>query len=652
MKFGLTNESIYAKSFRVSLGATGTAWPFADRLKLLESINGTIFDVIDYGNRENRTTQFTLAQIARADYALLRDYLLENAGREVRVEFENAGERVFGETITGAPEGDVNPNPVAYCKMLSVDPQGEQDYSQAHGLYGLNIGLQYNGTAPGASPAAANASLLDFLVEVDTVRAAYRGMEPGDAVFGERWLDTDTLILYERTATDDDDGYLAFDEKWRKIYTIADDAILQDADKYGYRQGVFYWSAFGDLDFDDAIGAVFDATSSTPFTLPGGTGGSATLAVHEDRTFGTGTGITATSASSGHSVTGTVTDNSAGNVTFTVTAVSGSGAYSDWNIQGTQSGKYKSGVINKGGIQSNGQSLDPRDGPTTMRLEGFSITAGNEGKFWDWLRFNGIPLTGAIVTLSAYDGTHGYVLKLVAGVNQTSTFTYANYNLRVEPRDLTENAVYPTKNISPIPDPTSPFPDRYVEVNTAAVGQPVIRTYGVHQYAKLQDISCEERTLTALNAATGETDYILINVAYAGSFTQNGIQYPLVTIGKSLNSGETWYELADDDIAILKNGDCTLKVLENDVGVNPIPLKGSSFRILDIDDTDENFYTLTLDVPDSTDFGNFGRSQGLIIAIELHSFKWQIDDASCTQGFSSHIHVYQQSKSGGVEELP
>lgn len=232
MKFGETSDSIYAYSFPVQEGYSTPAWPYDLAVQILEAIDGSVIDVFDFGAREHRTAEFNVNYLPRTDYDALKTWMDAHLGQVVRVEMENAGERVFGEQF---------PGPVVYAFLRPFQSLGEQGYTPSHTLNGFALRMDLAGAASSSIPNVADASKYDFTITVDCARitagcqaanfAALAAItnKPG----GSRGLTTDTLKVY---------FYNAQASTWEPQYTLPANDAAQ-----GLQYGVFRWSAFADI---------------------------------------------------------------------------------------------------------------------------------------------------------------------------------------------------------------------------------------------------------------------------------------------------------------------------------------------------------------------------------------------------------------------
>jgi hypothetical protein len=235
MKLGETTDPIYAISFAVQDGYKTPSYPFDEAVKHLFAIDGSHIDTINFGAREHRTAEFALNWIAKADFFTLMAYLEANAGKKIRVEFENAGERVFGELL---------PGPVCYAYVVSAEPLGESGYDGSRRLYAYSLQLDYAGASASAVPNAADASNYDFLLEGDCIQPA-----PGCQVANKAALDALTGVAGGSwgLTTSDLKVYIYNLQKaggpgWDFLYTLPPNNPAM-----GLKNGVFRLSAFADV---------------------------------------------------------------------------------------------------------------------------------------------------------------------------------------------------------------------------------------------------------------------------------------------------------------------------------------------------------------------------------------------------------------------
>lgn len=235
MKLGETIDSINALTYRVSLGSKQLLYPYQESVILLTMIDGTQ-ETVNFGARIERQTELELSDIPRSDYFALITYLTSQKGNRVRFTLSNTSENPWG------VNSFVSSN-VFYATLLDFDDVGEEAYSVGASLYSVRLKLSYTGTASTDVPSTGDTSLLDFCVEIDTVRmtagcigtdlTALDALAAGFKVGGNIGYATSTKKVYI---------YDPSVPKWRYLYTlVADNAA------YGLVNGVFYLSAFADI---------------------------------------------------------------------------------------------------------------------------------------------------------------------------------------------------------------------------------------------------------------------------------------------------------------------------------------------------------------------------------------------------------------------
>jgi len=122
VKLGEAIDAVNAISFLVGASFSTPAYPFDETIKVLQAVDGTIYDVVNFGARQHRECSFDLTAIPKADYYTLKTYLEANGGKKIRVQFENTGERVFGE------QSPYN-GPTVYATLVEAEALGEVDFS-------------------------------------------------------------------------------------------------------------------------------------------------------------------------------------------------------------------------------------------------------------------------------------------------------------------------------------------------------------------------------------------------------------------------------------------------------------------------------------------------------------------------------------------
>ncbi len=231
MKLGETSDPVYAYSFFVQEGYSTPAWPYDKAVKTLEMIDGSV-DVVNFGAREHRDAQFSLNWSNRAAQAALKNFINANMGAKIRVQIENAGERVFGEQYTAS---------VYYAYLTKARDLGEAGFTPGHQLNGYALEMDLAGTLSTSVHNAADSSQYEILFVNDCARitagcqvanlAALNAIttKPG----GSRGLTIDNLKLYI---------YNVRTTAWEYQYTLPD-----NDPSMGLKYGVFRWSAFADV---------------------------------------------------------------------------------------------------------------------------------------------------------------------------------------------------------------------------------------------------------------------------------------------------------------------------------------------------------------------------------------------------------------------
>lgn len=241
MKLGESGDAVNAISYSIQEGYSTPSWPYDKAVKVLEAIDNSIIDVINFGAREHRTAEFSLNYMTKADQATLKTYLDLNLGKKIKVTIENAGERVFGEIYTAGSY---------YAYLISAKPLGESGFSPTRGLFGYGLVLDFAGTLSTSVPNAADQSQYDFLIEIDCVRvtagcqvanvAALNAItnKPG----GSRGLALDTRKVYFYRNVPLVQGGVTTAAGWDYQYTLPANDAAQ-----GLLNGVFRLSAFADI---------------------------------------------------------------------------------------------------------------------------------------------------------------------------------------------------------------------------------------------------------------------------------------------------------------------------------------------------------------------------------------------------------------------
>lgn len=221
--------SINGTSFRVVLEYEGPEDQNKDRIRMLTHVDGTV-EFVDFGARVEQNAKIVIQQSEKQDFLDLVEYLNSNQGSKIRITQENDGEKFF--TEDWAPT-------TYYAYVLEVEGLEETDFSTTRERFQVGIRIALAGENSGDEINPADASLIDALIQIDTVQADFnQSSEPTATAVGQRWFDTDDNKLYEW------DG-----ASWNLLYTVAaDDAT------YGFVDGIFYLSAFSEISKDAANG--------------------------------------------------------------------------------------------------------------------------------------------------------------------------------------------------------------------------------------------------------------------------------------------------------------------------------------------------------------------------------------------------------------
>jgi len=231
MKLGAVSDDVYDISLKISLGHKGPEYPFAETFKMLVMNDGSV-DTVDFGARQEWTAELEFVDLLKADYFVLSSYLTANVGSVIRFELENDAENPWG-------LDDMVGSDVFYASIVEWRDQGEADFSVNDSLYAVGIKLAWVGLTDTAMPNAADTSLYDFCVEIDTINASYINNELPD-------LPTHLLVQGGAIGYTTGSGQVClFDgttRDWSVLYVVADD----DA-SLGFYRGVFYLSSFADI---------------------------------------------------------------------------------------------------------------------------------------------------------------------------------------------------------------------------------------------------------------------------------------------------------------------------------------------------------------------------------------------------------------------
>lgn len=235
MILGEEDDSIHAYSFKVGIGSKIVNYPFLDRIKLLTMIDGTQ-ETVDYGARIERQCDIEFPNIPKSSYFALIAFLTSQVGERVRFTLSNTSENPWG-TSTFVSGG------VFYGTLLEFDDLGEENFSVSNSLYSIRLKISYTGLTSTDVPNTVDTSLLDFCIEIDTVRVT-------DGCIGSEISDLDALG--DEFKIGGNIGYASsirkvciYDPsvpKWRQLYTLA-----EDNSTYGLVDGVFHLSAFADI---------------------------------------------------------------------------------------------------------------------------------------------------------------------------------------------------------------------------------------------------------------------------------------------------------------------------------------------------------------------------------------------------------------------
>jgi len=373
-------DAINAYSFNVEIGFTAPGDEQRDSIKFITKMDGSI-EVLNYGSRKEQISQFKIINMTNTEFVALMDFIQANIGKKINIEQENTGETIF--TDAWSPTD-------YYCYLLEGSGPQEEDFSApgtCDELYTVTLRLSLSGELSTDEINSDNSSLIDVLIEVDTVQTwltssmdYMQDTQPVGGSEGEYWFDTDDYKLYkylssvwtEQTPADQSRllitndrtnwEYRSSSADWELLRTLpANDATL------GWKNGQFNWSAFSNLD--------------------------TAVSVEHD---------------------------------------------------------YVAGVINHKTIRFPTESIDINRGPNIAHKTGFKFSIDNSDKFWNFITSNGISLFGAKVTMRLYyKDSVGTVTNTVmrTGINRTNTFSYTDYSFEVEPFLLNKIGKFPPNTI-------------------------------------------------------------------------------------------------------------------------------------------------------------------------------------------------------------
>ena len=212
-------------SYKIVLGHSGSQDPDSDSSIILTFMDGSV-EVVKFGARKDRTAEFTIKNLTNSQFITLSSYLDSNTGEVIRIQEENDSECIFTEEW-----GETD----YYVTILEVGDMQEAAFSTTRELFQIRVKVALCGTTASSKLNAADSSLIDICIEIDTTQADYKqSSEPGSPTEGERWFDTDDNTLYKYV-----------DSSWVTLYTVAAD----DSD-YGFVDGTFYLSEFADISQD------------------------------------------------------------------------------------------------------------------------------------------------------------------------------------------------------------------------------------------------------------------------------------------------------------------------------------------------------------------------------------------------------------------
>jgi hypothetical protein len=246
MKFGLGTDPVSLYSFKVVTGFAASEDPLKDSVKFLTHVDGSV-EVMEFGSRQERQAEFTLAQIPKEQFVILVDFLSARTGEKIHITEENPGEKLFTESF-------LSPDPLPYfAYLLEVGGMQEEDFSPTRSLFSLNLKIAFAHLSE-LDPHIP--SKLDVLIDIDTVRADFvspvaPSLQPQLLREGMRWLDTGVgfpegaeYALRAYTVTDPEAE--PPQGNWERIlYTVP-----ADIPELGFRNGIFRLAAFSDVSYD------------------------------------------------------------------------------------------------------------------------------------------------------------------------------------------------------------------------------------------------------------------------------------------------------------------------------------------------------------------------------------------------------------------
>ncbi len=223
---------INGASYKIVVGFDAPSDPKEETVIHLTMMDGST-TTIDFGARLTSTANITIVELTKQQFIDLTEYILANVGSKVLFTRENEHENLFVDNYGGGIGSDEY-----YVYPLKADTLQEEDFSVTRELFTLKIEIALAGFEEEDVPNPEDTSLIDILIEIDTLNGALRDIDPPNLPQdGGLWFHTDTNLLQI---------YNGLTDAWEDLYTVA-----PDDPTVGFYQGTFYLSTFSTLTTDD-----------------------------------------------------------------------------------------------------------------------------------------------------------------------------------------------------------------------------------------------------------------------------------------------------------------------------------------------------------------------------------------------------------------